>query len=202
MTGEELLALANRIDHEELWRRPGMEHDSWTPEQRDRHSAGVNLRRFADRRFAVAKEIETGREYMRGYKLTRIDHSTDHRGCGGGEWHGAINRYVETERPARPVRFARSMTTPHGSRSRRMNWQMWRLRSASCKSPTPEPQRSPGRPTSIRRAFRYWMWCSSKPAKGQHNGVYSARNAKGCAEYENRERQHASANFNAFKGFP
>ena len=46
-TPEELRALANRIDHEELWRWAGMDHDKMTPEQKDRHWAGVHLRRYA-----------------------------------------------------------------------------------------------------------------------------------------------------------
>lgn len=89
---EEILALANRIDHEELWRRPGMERDTMTPEQRDRLDAAVYLRRYADDRFTVLKELEKGQEYIRGYKLTRPDNmSTDRRGCGTSEWHGALN---------------------------------------------------------------------------------------------------------------
>jgi hypothetical protein len=47
---EEIRALANRIDHEELWRLPGMDHDKLTPEQRDRLDAAVYLRRYADDR--------------------------------------------------------------------------------------------------------------------------------------------------------
>ena len=49
-TPEELEALANRIDHEELWRWPGMDRDKMTPEQRDRLMAGVYLRRYASDR--------------------------------------------------------------------------------------------------------------------------------------------------------
>lgn len=44
---EELEALANRIDHEELWRWPGMDHHKMTPEQKDRMWAGVYLRQYA-----------------------------------------------------------------------------------------------------------------------------------------------------------
>lgn len=89
---DEINALANRIDHEELWRRPGMERDSMTPEQRDRLDAAVYLRRYADDRFTVLQELEKGSEYIRGYKLTRPDNmSTDRRGCGTSEWHGALN---------------------------------------------------------------------------------------------------------------
>jgi hypothetical protein len=43
-----LLALADRIDPEKLWRWAGMDHHKMTPEQRDRMEAGVNLRRYAD----------------------------------------------------------------------------------------------------------------------------------------------------------
>lgn len=89
---EKLRALADRIDHEELWRRPGLERDTMTPEQRDRLDAAVNLRRYADDRFTVLKALEEGREYIRGYKFTRPDDmSTDRRGCGTSEWHGALN---------------------------------------------------------------------------------------------------------------
>jgi hypothetical protein len=43
-----LLALADRIDHEKLWRLAGMDHDDLTGEQKDRMNAGVALRRYAD----------------------------------------------------------------------------------------------------------------------------------------------------------
>lgn len=89
---EKLRALADRIDHEELWRRPGLERDTMTQEQRDRLDAAVNLRRYADDRFTVLKALEEGREYIRGYKLTRPDDmSTDRRGCGTREWHAVLN---------------------------------------------------------------------------------------------------------------
>jgi hypothetical protein len=89
---EKLRALANRIDHEELWRRPGMERDTFTQDQRDRMDAAVNLRRYADDRFTVLKALEKGREYIRGYKFTRPDDfSTDRRGCGTSAWHSALN---------------------------------------------------------------------------------------------------------------
>lgn len=39
--------LADRIDHEQLWRWAGMDHDKMTPEQKDRMNAGVHLRRYA-----------------------------------------------------------------------------------------------------------------------------------------------------------
>jgi hypothetical protein len=45
---ERLLALANRIDHEELWRRAGADRHLLTLEQIDRLDAGVMLRRYAD----------------------------------------------------------------------------------------------------------------------------------------------------------
>lgn len=45
---QHLLDLADRIDHEELWRWAGMDHRKMTPEQRDRMNAGVALRRYAD----------------------------------------------------------------------------------------------------------------------------------------------------------
>jgi hypothetical protein len=44
---KKLLALADRIDHEKLWRWAGMDHHKMTPEQRDRMNAGVELRRYA-----------------------------------------------------------------------------------------------------------------------------------------------------------
>jgi len=44
-----LLELADRIDHEKLWARPGVDRvDKMTPEQLDRLDAGVALRRYAD----------------------------------------------------------------------------------------------------------------------------------------------------------
>ena len=91
--------MANRIDHEELWSRPGMEHHSLTQDQRDRLDAGVNLRRYASQRFAVAQELKKGAEYIRGFKLERADNlSTDRRGCGTHEWHVAVNAYSDVER--------------------------------------------------------------------------------------------------------
>lgn len=44
---KKLLDLADRIDHEQLWRWAGMDHHKMTPEQRDRMNAGVALRRYA-----------------------------------------------------------------------------------------------------------------------------------------------------------
>jgi hypothetical protein len=43
-----LMELADRIDHEQLCRRAGLERSTWTQEQRDRCAAGVHLRRYAD----------------------------------------------------------------------------------------------------------------------------------------------------------
>ncbi|MGJ3704587.1 hypothetical protein [Variovorax sp. AFSI2.2] len=45
---QRLLDLADRIDHEQLWRWAGMDHHKMTPEQRDRMNAGVALRRYAN----------------------------------------------------------------------------------------------------------------------------------------------------------
>jgi len=44
---KKLMELADRIDHEELWRWAGMHHYKMTPEQKDRMNAGVELRRYA-----------------------------------------------------------------------------------------------------------------------------------------------------------
>lgn len=43
---QKLLDLADRIDHEELWRTAGIDHGKFTPEQKDRLNAGVALRRY------------------------------------------------------------------------------------------------------------------------------------------------------------
>ena len=45
---QRLLDLADRIDHEKLCRRAGLERDGWTQEQKDCCDAGVHLRRYAD----------------------------------------------------------------------------------------------------------------------------------------------------------
>lgn len=42
-----LRELADRIDHETLWARAGMDRAGFTPEQCDRLDAGVELRRYA-----------------------------------------------------------------------------------------------------------------------------------------------------------
>lgn len=44
---EKLRALADRIDHEQLWQRPGMEIRDWPQDKRDRLEAGIQLRRYA-----------------------------------------------------------------------------------------------------------------------------------------------------------
>lgn len=92
MTPEEIQALANRIDHEQLWRVSPFDQDKLTPEQQDRLWAGVYLRRHASHRMEVVEALKEGHEYIRGYKFTRADDlSTDRRGCGTNEWHGALN---------------------------------------------------------------------------------------------------------------
>ena len=88
---EELEALANRIDHEELWRRPGMDRDKMTPEQQDRLMAGVYLRRYAHDRGTMLEQLNEGAEYIRGIRLERANRGTDQRGCGDHAWHVAIN---------------------------------------------------------------------------------------------------------------
>lgn len=104
MNPEYLRALADRIDHEELWRRPGMERDQMTPEQRDRLDAAVNLRRYASDRGTVLEALKEGQEYIRGYKFTRPDSfSTDRRGCGTNGWHGAINKFSDSPFYPRPA---------------------------------------------------------------------------------------------------
>lgn len=90
-TPEELEALANRIDHEELWRWPGMDRDKMTPEQRDRLMAGVYLRRYARDRGTMLEQLKEGAEYMRGMRLERANRGTDQRGCGDRAWHVACN---------------------------------------------------------------------------------------------------------------
>ena len=101
MEPKELEALADRIDYEQLWSRPGMEHGSFTPEQKDRLNAGINLRRYASDRGVVLEALKEGLEYIRGYKLTRPDNlSTDARGCGTQGWHSAINRFSDKEHAA------------------------------------------------------------------------------------------------------
>lgn len=43
---KKLYDLADRIDHEQLWRVAGIDHSKFTPEQKDRLNAGVALRRY------------------------------------------------------------------------------------------------------------------------------------------------------------
>lgn len=45
---EKLLALADRIDHEKLWKRSAMDRFDMTEDQQARLDAGVMLRRYAD----------------------------------------------------------------------------------------------------------------------------------------------------------
>lgn len=92
MTPEEINALADRLDPEQLWRVSPLDQDKLTPEQQDRLWAGVYLRRHADARLEVLEALKEGREYIRGFKLARADDlSTDRRGCGTNAWHGALN---------------------------------------------------------------------------------------------------------------
>lgn len=95
-TPEELESLANRIDHEELWRRPGMEHDQMSQEQKDRLWAGIHLRRYAHDRGNMLEQLKEGAGYLRGMRLERSNRGTDQRGCGDNEWHRAIN--IESDR--------------------------------------------------------------------------------------------------------
>lgn len=96
MRPEELSALADRIDHEELWRRPFSERDQMTQDQRDRMDAAVNLRRYAHDKQAVEQEKAPGRAYLRGFKLERVSSMySNGKGCGDNAWHGAINRFQD-----------------------------------------------------------------------------------------------------------
>lgn len=112
-TPEELKALANRIDHEELWRWSGIDRDKMTPEQKDRLWAGIHLRRYASERGNMLEKLKEGAEYIRGMRLERANRGTDQRGCGDSAWHGACN--VESERlhaatpPGKPREWARLM---------------------------------------------------------------------------------------------
>ena len=93
-----LEALADRIDPEELWRRPPLERDQLTDEQRDRLDAAVNLRRYAHDRQFKEDTAKPGRVYMRGFKLERVSGNYPRdRGCGDHEWHSAINRFANDE---------------------------------------------------------------------------------------------------------
>lgn len=98
---ERLRALADRIDHEELWRRPGLEHHDWPQDKQDRMMAGVNLRRYASKLQEKEDAAKPGRVYMRGFKLERVtgNYPRD-RGCGDNEWHGVINQFQDGLRTA------------------------------------------------------------------------------------------------------
>ena len=94
----DLRELADRIDHEELWRRPGLEHLDWPQDKKDRMMAGVNLRRYASKLQEKEDAAAPGRVYMRGFKLERISGNYPRdRGCGDHEWHSAINRFANDE---------------------------------------------------------------------------------------------------------
>lgn len=108
-TPEEIEALANRIDHEELWRRPGMDRDKMTSEQQDRLMAGVYLRRYAMDRGNMLESLKEGSEYMRGMRLERANRGTDQRGCGDHEWHRAINAEGDRMRVAGSKDWPRMM---------------------------------------------------------------------------------------------
>lgn len=98
---DKIRELANRIDHEELWRLPLKDRDLLTAEQRDRLEAAIHLRRYADDRFTVLEQLKEGAEFIRGYKFTCADDfSTDRRGCGTNEWHRAINQFSDAQRKA------------------------------------------------------------------------------------------------------
>ena len=103
MEPEDLEALANRIDPEELWRRPFFDRETMTPEDRDRLDAAVNLRRYAHDRGTVLEALKEGRQYMRGFKLERCDMGTDARGCGSSGWHRAINKFADSDAFPRPA---------------------------------------------------------------------------------------------------
>jgi hypothetical protein len=97
----ELEELANRIDHEELWRRPALEYLDWPQDKRDRLMAGVNLRRYAHRMQEKEDAAKPGRVYMRGFKLERVSGNYPRdRGCGDHEWHGVINKFQNGLRAA------------------------------------------------------------------------------------------------------
>lgn len=103
MTPEQLYALADRIDFDRQWSRPPetlVDDGPWTQEQRNRRDAGINLRRYAHGKERNQEAQKPGSVYMRGYKLTRVDHSTDHAGCGDGGWHSAIGKFNDERRKA------------------------------------------------------------------------------------------------------
>lgn len=100
MTPEQLRELADRIDFDKQWSRPPetlVDDGPWTQEQRDRRDAGVNLRRYAHGKERNQEAQKPGSVYLRGYKLTRVDHSTDHAGCGDNAWHSAIGLFADSK---------------------------------------------------------------------------------------------------------
>lgn len=100
-TPEEIEALANRIDHEELWRLSPLDTDKLTPEQQDRLWAGIFLRRHAEARNEVRERLKEGAQFIRGYQLGRSNNGgTDRFGTGDGPWHGAINAFADAQRKA------------------------------------------------------------------------------------------------------
>lgn len=100
MKPEDLEALANRIDSEELWRRNPFDRDQLTQEQRDRLDAGVNLRRYAHGLGLADRVRAEGAMFITGYKLADYSGGTYGRGCGTHEWHVAINRFSDAQRQA------------------------------------------------------------------------------------------------------
>lgn len=104
MTPDKIYELADRIDHQQLWRRSPFDRDTMTQEERDRLDAGVYLRRHASGRSEVLAALKEGKEYIRGYKFTRPDNlSTDRRGCGTNGWHSAISRFSDSDFYAKPT---------------------------------------------------------------------------------------------------
>ena len=102
-TPEELEALADRIDHEQLWRRAGL--DAWksmSQDQQDRLWAGIHLRRYAHDRGNMLEQLKEGSQYIRGMRLERANRGTDQRGCGDSDWHRAINAYADSDAFPRP----------------------------------------------------------------------------------------------------
>lgn len=104
MSPKELRELADRIDFDRQWARPGMDRidGKMTPEERDRCDAGIMIRRHAAAREKVLERLKEGAEYIRGYKLTRAGFGTDRFGCGDREWHVAINEHADACRRSEP----------------------------------------------------------------------------------------------------
>jgi hypothetical protein len=102
---QDIRELADRIDFDKQWARPAFDpvsgkftREIMTQEERDRCEAGVYLRRHASDRQRVVEECKVGRQFLRGYKLTRVDFGTDRKGSGDKEWHGAINAFSNDEK--------------------------------------------------------------------------------------------------------